>query len=59
MSVDDLVSAASLSAENSNDQWREVIGSVVFNGKPADLACLDGLGTRFKAAGLVYPAHAW
>lgn len=59
ISVDDLIQAARLSADNSNDQWREVIASVVFNGKPADLACLDELGARFRKAGLNYASHAW
>jgi hypothetical protein len=57
--VDDLVHAASLAADSSNDQWREVIASVVFNGKAADLACLDELGARFRKAGLNYASHAW
>ena len=51
--------AASLTDDPSQDQWREVISAVVFNGKPADLACLDELGTRLRKAGLNFPAHVW
>jgi len=59
MIVDDLISAANLTGDQTKDQWREVIAAVVFNGKPADLACLDELGARFRRAGLNYPAHVW
>ena len=57
--MDDLISAANLTGDQSKDQWREVIAAVVFNGKQADLACLDELGARYRKAGLNYPAHVW
>lgn len=57
--VEELVQSANLSGDPSQDRWREVISAVVFNGKPTDLACLDELGTRFRQAGLNYPAHVW
>lgn len=59
MTVDDLIAAANLTGDQSKDNWREVVGAVVFNGKPADLACLDELGSRLRKAGLNYPAHVW
>jgi hypothetical protein len=57
--VDDLFSAAHISDDPSADQWREVIGAVVFNGKPADVSHLDDLGTRLTSAGLVNAGHVW
>jgi len=53
-----LVEAANLTATD-DEHWREVLSVVVFNGRPAELACLDELGNRFLAAGLVNAAHAW
>lgn len=59
ISVDDLINAATITEDPSQDQWREVISSVLFHAKPADLACLDELGSRFLQMGLVNAAHAW
>ncbi|KAK8864270.1 hypothetical protein IAR55_001516 [Kwoniella newhampshirensis] len=56
-SVDELVSAASITDDPSTDQWREVISSVFFHGKPTDLACLDDLGLRLLGMGLINAAH--
>ncbi|WWC94041.1 hypothetical protein V866_000879 [Kwoniella sp. B9012] len=56
--VDELVKAATITDDPSNDQWREVIGSVLFNAKPTELACLDELGSKFLSMGLVNAAHA-
>lgn len=36
-----------------------MVGAVIFNGKPAEIACLDELGHRLSAAGLVNAAQAW
>jgi hypothetical protein len=57
--VDDLVAAANVSGDPSSDRWREVLSSVVFNSNATQLNCLDELGQRFMAMGLVYPAHVW
>jgi hypothetical protein len=53
------VAAANVSGDPSADQWREVLSSVVFNSNATQLNCLDELGQRFMAMGLVYPAHVW
>lgn len=58
-SVDDLINAATITEDPSQDQWREVISSVLFHAKPADLVCLDELGSRFLQMGLVNASHAW
>lgn len=58
-SVDDLINAATITEDPSHDQWREVISSVLFHAKPADLVCLDELGSRFLQMGLVNASHAW
>ncbi|WOO76626.1 COPII coat assembly protein sec16 [Vanrija pseudolonga] len=50
--VDDLFAASNVTDDPSADQWRDVIGAVVFNGKATDLICLDELGSRFARAGL-------
>jgi hypothetical protein len=55
--VDELVAAAHITDDPSSDQWREVISSLTFNGKPTDLAYLDELGSRFTAAGLTNAGH--
>ena len=55
--IDDLFKAAHITDDPSKDQWREVVGAVLFNGKPTDLICLDDLGARFKKAGLVSASH--
>jgi len=54
-----MVEAANITDDPSNAAWREVIGAVVFSGRPADMTCLDELGRRFDAAGLSNAAHAW
>ena len=59
MLVDDLFTAAHVSDDPSADQWREVVGAVLFNGKPADLAHLDDLGARLSSAGLINAGHVW
>ncbi|WWD17433.1 hypothetical protein CI109_101874 [Kwoniella shandongensis] len=56
-SVDELISAASITDDPSKDQWREVISSVFFHGKPTDQTCLDDLGSRFLSMGLINAAH--
>ncbi|WVW83755.1 hypothetical protein I302_105776 [Kwoniella bestiolae CBS 10118] len=56
--VDELVKAATITNDPSNDQWREVIGSVLFNAKPTELACLDEMGSKFLSMGLINAAHA-
>jgi hypothetical protein len=57
--ADDLFTAANITDDPSKDQWREVIASVFFNGRPADLGCLDDLGGRFIQRGLLNVAYAW
>jgi hypothetical protein len=57
--VDELVHAAGIDKGGDEDHWREVLSVVVFNSRPAELACLDELGSRFLAAGLTNAAHAW
>ncbi|KAL1413616.1 hypothetical protein Q8F55_001391 [Vanrija albida] len=54
--VDDLFTAANVT-DDSSDQWRDVIGAVVFNGKATDLICLDELGSRFARSGLINAAQ--
>ncbi|EIW70788.1 hypothetical protein TREMEDRAFT_61295 [Tremella mesenterica DSM 1558] len=44
--------ATSHTDDPANDQWREVISAVLFNGKAADLLCLDELAQRLVAAKL-------
>ncbi|WWC70316.1 uncharacterized protein I206_104266 [Kwoniella pini CBS 10737] len=56
--VDELVKAATITEDPSNDQWREVIGSVLFNAKQGEHACLDDLGAKFASLGLNNAAHA-
>ncbi|WWC61759.1 uncharacterized protein I303_104344 [Kwoniella dejecticola CBS 10117] len=56
--VDELVKAATISEDPTNDQWREVIGSVLFNAKQGEHACLDELGAKFLTLGLRNAAHA-
>lgn len=58
-SVDDLVAAAHITDDPSADQWRDVISSLLFNGKPTDLAYFDELAQRFSAAGLINAGHIW
>ena len=58
-SVDDLINADTISEDPSQDQWREGISSVLFHAKPADLTCLDELGSRFLQMGLINASHAW
>lgn len=55
--VDELVAAANITDDPSVDQWREVISALTFNGKPADLAYLEELGSRFTSAGLINAGH--
>ncbi|WVQ99280.1 hypothetical protein IAU59_006412 [Kwoniella sp. CBS 9459] len=55
--VDDLIDAATITDDPSNDQWREVIGAVLFNAKPTELSCLDELGSKFLNMGLINAAH--
>ncbi|OCF36721.1 hypothetical protein I316_01317 [Kwoniella heveanensis BCC8398] len=55
--VDDLVNAATITDDPSNDQWREVIGAVLFNAKPTELSCLEELGSKFLKIGLNNAAH--
>lgn len=57
--VEELVAAANITDDPSADQWREVLDAVFFNGKPAELACLDELGSRLMSAGLINAAYAW
>ncbi len=57
--MDDLLAAASITDDPSSDHWREVISAVVFNGKPAELSCLDELSDALMEAGLVNAAYAW
>ena len=57
--VDDLFAAAHITDDPSSDQWREVIGAVLFNGKPTDLAYLNDLGARLTSAGLTNAGHVW
>ncbi|WVF71600.1 hypothetical protein IAT40_006408 [Kwoniella sp. CBS 6097] len=54
---DDLINAATITDDPSNDQWREVIGAVLFNAKPTELSCLEELGTKFLNMGLINAAH--
>ncbi|WRT66232.1 uncharacterized protein IL334_003185 [Kwoniella shivajii] len=56
--VDELVQAATITDDPSNDQWREVISTVLFNAKPTELTCLDELGSKFLSMGLINAAHA-
>lgn len=51
------MAAANITDDPSADQWREVISALTFNGKPADLAYLDELGSRFTSAGLINAGH--
>lgn len=57
--VEELFAAANLTHDPDKDQWREVIASVVLNGRPADLACLNELAGNFSQRGLHNVAHAW
>jgi hypothetical protein len=57
--VDDLFAAAHISEDPSSDQWREVVGALLFNGKSTDLSYLDDLGARFTSAGLANAGHVW
>ncbi|KAK4690011.1 COPII coat assembly protein SEC16, partial [Tremellales sp. Uapishka_1] len=57
-SVDNLILAASIKGDPSDDQWREVLGAIIFNGKPTDLICLDEFGNKLSSSGLVNAAQA-
>jgi hypothetical protein len=57
--VDDLFTAANVTDDPSSDQWREVVGALLFNGKPTDLTYLDDLGARLSSAGLINAGHVW
>lgn len=57
--VDDMVTAAHITDDPSTDQWREVISSLLFNGKPADMGYFEELGSRLTSAGLVNAGHVW
>lgn len=59
ITVDDLVAAAHITDDPSADQWREVISSLLFNGKPADMGHFDDLGARLTSAGLINAGHVW
>ena len=53
------MAAANITSDPSHDQWREVISSIFFNGKPTDQLCLDDLGHRLLGAGLTEAAQVW
>jgi hypothetical protein len=57
--VDELFSAANVTDDPAKDQWKNVIGSIVLNGQPADAAHLDDLGARFAKKGLHNAAAVW
>lgn len=57
--VDELFTAANITDDPAKDQWKEVIGSVVLNGQPADAAQLDELGVRLAKKGLNNAASVW
>jgi hypothetical protein len=54
-----LFTAANVTDDPSSDQWREVVGALLFNGKPTDLTYLDDLGARLSSAGLINAGHVW
>lgn len=55
--IDNLFAAANITDDPGADQWREVVGGVLFNSKPTDLVCFDDLGSRFQRAGLYNAAQ--
>jgi hypothetical protein len=57
--ADELFAAANITDDPAKDQWREVIASLAFNGRPGDMACLDDLAGKLMQRGLYNAAHAW
>ena len=56
--MDDILNIANITSDAAADQWQQVLSSIVFNGKPADLVCIDDLAAKLNASGLVNAAHA-
>nr|ODN97742.1 hypothetical protein L204_03165 [Cryptococcus depauperatus CBS 7855] len=57
LSLDELISAANISENVSNDQWREVVAAVLYHAKPNETSCLNDLGDRLLKIGLINAAR--